>query len=259
MAQYKEYVIEGKVAIVTGGGTGIGEACAVELAKSGARVAVFGRRLELVEKTKVECDKYSPGALALSVDVGDEQAVKANVAKVLDEFGRVDILVNNAGIDLKIKIGESRWEDYFGKENAKEFLEYFRINALGHYLMNLAVIPCMRERRFGRIVNVSSVLANSGTYSTPGYTGSKGASVTITKAFAMKYAKDNITVNVVLPGFIRTPMKDDASPKELIGAANFIPMGRIGEPIDVARAVLFLAQENTYITGQAIAVSGGGE
>jgi NAD(P)-dependent dehydrogenase (short-subunit alcohol dehydrogenase family) len=138
-------------------------------------------------------------------------------------------------------------------------MEYFRINTLGHYLMNLAVIPSMQAHHFGRIVNISSILAQSGGLCTPGYSGSKGASVTITKAFAQKYGKDNITVNAVLPGFIRTPMKDDSRPEEFVNAAKFNPMGRIGDPIDVARLVLFLAQEHTYINGQAIAVTGGAE
>jgi NAD(P)-dependent dehydrogenase (short-subunit alcohol dehydrogenase family) len=127
----------------------------------------------------------------------------------------VDILVNNAGIETRYKPGESIFGDYFDKLTPEEYLQFFKIHTLGHYMMNLAVIPSMQENHFGRIVNISSVLGFNGTYSTPGYTASKAGAICQTKAFAMKYGKYNITVNAIAPGMVETPMKIDASPKNM--------------------------------------------
>jgi 3-oxoacyl-[acyl-carrier protein] reductase len=256
MAAYVEYKIDGKVAIVTGGGTGIGEACAIELAKAGAKVAVFGRRMEPLEKVAAECGKYSE-AIALSVDVSDERAVKEGVDKVASKWGGVDILINNAGVDLKVEMGEQRFEKYYGTESAEEYMRYMAINSLGHYLMNNACIPYMQKKHFGRIVNISSILALSAIYSTPPYVASKGASLTQTKSYAKRYGRDGITVNAILPGMIDTPMKDDSPPEEYEIVASITPLGRVGQPIDVARLALFLAQEDLFITGEGIAVTGG--
>jgi 3-oxoacyl-[acyl-carrier protein] reductase len=173
MAQYLDYGFSGRAAIVTGAGSGIGAACAVELAKGGAKVALFGRRAELIESVKAECLKYTDGAIALSVDVSDEQAVKAGVGKVLETFGRIDILVNNAGIESRLKPGQSFFGDLFDALGPDEYLKFFQIHALGHYLMNLAVIPNMQKNHFGRIVNVTSVTGVNGMYSTPGYTADR--------------------------------------------------------------------------------------
>ncbi|MDR1028295.1 MAG: SDR family NAD(P)-dependent oxidoreductase [Clostridiales Family XIII bacterium] len=257
MTQYAEYGFRGKTAIVTGGGTGIGASVAVELAKGGANVAIFGRRSEPVERTKEICLKYADKVLGMSVDVSNKDSVEEGVGTVLDRFGGVDILVNNAGIELKIDRGRSRFWDFFDTQDTDEYLEFFRVNTLGHYLMNLAVIPGMRKNRFGRIVNVASSLGVSGDYSTPGYTASKGAAITQTKAFARRYGGDNITVNVVLPGMVDTPMKSDSAPEEYETVKRLTPLGRVAQPIDLARVILFFAQEHLFVTGQALIVSGG--
>lgn len=257
MAQYLDFGFQNRVAIITGAGTGIGEACAVELAKGGAKVALFGRRTEQIEKVKEECLKYTSSAMALSVDVSDETAVKEGVGKVLAAYGKIDILVNNAGIESRLKPGESFFGDLFDKMTPDEYLKFFEIHALGHYLMNLAVIPSMQKNHFGRVVNVTSVTGVNGGYSTPGYTASKAAAICQTKAFAQKYGKHNITFNSIAPGMVDTPMKIDATPEEYAIVANMTPLGRVAQPVDVARVVMFFAQENLFVSGQNLIVDGG--
>ena len=257
MAKYTEYGFQDRVAIITGAGTGIGESCAVELAKGGAKVILFGRRLDPIEKAREECLKYTDKAVALSVDVSDESAVKENVNRVLETFGKADILVNNAGIESRYENGQSLFGDLFDMLTPDEYIKFFKIHSLGHYLMNLAVIPNMQKNKFGRIVNVTSVTGVSGQYSTPGYTASKAAAICQTKAFAKKYGKDNITVNSIAPGMVDTPMKLDSTPEEFELVANITPLGNVAQPVDIARAVLFFAQENLFVSGQNLIVDGG--
>jgi NAD(P)-dependent dehydrogenase (short-subunit alcohol dehydrogenase family) len=257
MAQYLDYGFTGRVAIVTGAGTGIGKACAEELSKGGARVALFGRRAAMLENARGECLKYTDSAIALSVDVSDENAVREGVKKVLDTFGKVDILINNAGIESRLKPGQTFFGDIFDTLGPEEYLKFFKIHTLGHYLMNLAVIPGMQNNHFGRIVNITSVTGVNGAYSTPGYTASKAAAICQTKAFAKKYGKDNITVNSIAPGMVDTPMKIDATPEEFAAAARSIPLGRVAQPVDVARVAMFFAQENLFVSGQNLIVDGG--
>jgi NAD(P)-dependent dehydrogenase (short-subunit alcohol dehydrogenase family) len=213
--------------------------------------------MDMVERVKEECLKYTDKAAALSVDVSDENAVKMGVLKVLDVFGRVDILINNAGVESRLKPGQTFFGDLFDALPPDEYLKFFKIHSLGHYLMNLAVIPNMQKNHFGRIVNVTSVTGVNGAYSTPGYTSSKAAAICQTKAFAKKYGRDNITVNSIAPGMVDTPMKIDATPAEHAFVAEKTPLGRVAQPIDVARVVMFFAQEHLFVTGQNLIVDGG--
>ncbi len=255
--QYPDYGLAGKAAIVTGAGTGIGEASAVELAKGGAMLALFGRRTAPLEKVRAQCLKFTDKVLPISVDVSDEAAVKEGVDTVKKQFGKVDILVNNAGVESRLEPGQTFFEDLFDALGPDAYLKFFRIHALGHYLMNLAVIPSMMENRFGRIVNVTSVTGVNGAYSTPGYTASKAAAICQTKAFAKRYGRYNITFNSIAPGMVDTPMKIDATPEEYRAVAEMTPLGRVAQPIDVARVVLFFAQENLFVSGQNLIVDGG--
>ncbi len=257
MPMYAEYALAGRTAIVTGAGTGIGRSCAEELAKAGARVALFGRRMEKLEETKALCLPYGQPVLALSVDVSDPGQVREGVARVTAELGSAEILINNAGIESRLKPGKSFFGTLFDKLTPEEYIRFFEIHTLGHYLMCNAVIPGMQARHFGRIVNITSVTGVNGAYSTPGYTASKAGAICQTKAFAQKYGKDNITVNSISPGMVDTPMKCDATPEEYEAVKNMTPLGRVAQPIDIARVALFFAQENLFVTGQNLIVDGG--
>ncbi|MDR0817285.1 MAG: SDR family oxidoreductase [Clostridiales Family XIII bacterium] len=256
MTQYLDYNIKGRTAIVTGAGTGIGQASAIELAKAGAKVALFGRRIEKLEETKAEALKYTGDVLAISVDVSDRSSVLAAVSKVADAFGGAEILVNNAGIESPLEPGQS-FQDLFDDQTPDEYLEFFKIHALGHFNMNEAVLPYMKEKKYGRIVNITSVTGMNGVYSTSAYTASKGAAITQTKAFAPRIAPYNITINSIAPGMVDTPMKIGASKEEFEFVANITPLGRVAQPVDIARVVMFFAQENLFVTGQNLVVDGG--
>ena len=259
MLKYLDYGFENRPAIVTGAGSGIGEAVAIELAKGGAKVALFGRTLAKLEKVAEKCHSYTNNVLCAAVDVSDPESVKAGVAKVVEAFGGVDILINNAGIESRLKPGESFFGTLFDKLDEESYMSFFKIHDYGHYLMNLAVIPYMQKNHFGRIVNTTSVTGIHGNYSTPAYTASKAGAITQTKAFAMKYSKDGITVNAVAPGMVDTPMKIDATPREYEIVASKTPLGHVASGLDIARVILFFAQENLFVTGQCLTCDGGSD
>lgn len=259
MAKYLEYGFKDKSAIVTGAGSGVGEATAIELAKGEAKVALFGRTLEKLENVARECRKYTEHVLCVQADVSNPEDVKAGVEKVVNAFGGVDILINNAGIESRLKKGETFFGTLFDKLDEETYLSFFRVHDFGHYLMNLAVIPYMQKNHFGRIVNTTSVTGIHGNYSTPAYTASKAGSITQTKAFAMKYGKDGITVNAIAPGMVDTPMKIDSTPAEYEFVAKKTPLGRVATGLDMARCILFFAQENLFVTGQCLTCDGGSD
>lgn len=256
MAQYLEYGLDGRGAVVTGAGTGIGAACAVELAKAGVKVALFGRRTGPIESIAAECARYTPGAIAMSVDVSDKNAVEKAVGLVKNTFGRLDVLINNAGIESPYQVGQTPFDVFFDME-PDDYLQFYRIHALGHYLMMQTAAAHMKQAHFGRIVNVTSVTGVNAAYSSPAYTSSKAAAICQTKAFAKKYGKYNITVNSIAPGMVNTPMKTNSPPEEFAAVAAMSPMGRVAEPIDVARLAMFLSQEHLFVSGQNIIIDGG--
>ena len=238
-----------KTAIVTGAGSGIGKAIALELASRGCDVAVCGRRLEPVQATAAEIEAMGRRAYAASADVSSGESVTAFVADVMKAVGHIDILVNNAGVtrdNLLIRMSEEEWDAVLGT------------NLKGAFLFSKAVARPMMKQRSGAIVNISSVVGLIGNPGQCNYAASKAGLIALTRSMAKELASRNIRVNAVAPGFIVSQMTD-AIPDDLKGAMLAqIPAGRFGELADIAKAVAFLAgPDASYITGQTLSVNGG--
>ncbi len=241
---------ENQVAIVTGGSRGIGKAIAHELAEGGASVVIVSRGLEQAQATAEEITQQSgQTVIAYPLDVSDFDAAQALAKKVKKELGRIDILVNNAGItrdNIIMRLKEEDWD------------QVIDINLKGAFNCSKAVIRTMMRQRYGRIINVSSVSGQAGQVGQTNYAASKAGMIGLTKSLAREVASRGITVNAVAPGFVPTALTKDL-PEDLTDyILNVTPMGRMGEPEEVAYAVAFLASERaTYITGQVLAVDGG--
>ena len=238
-----------KTAIVTGAGSGIGKAIALELASRGCDVAVCGRRLEPVQATAAEITALGRRAYAASADVSNGESVTAFVADVLKTFGHIDILVNNAGLtrdNLLIRMSEEEWDAVLGT------------NLKGAFLFSKAVARPMMKQRSGAIVNIASVVGLVGNPGQCNYAASKAGLIALTQSLAKELASRNIRVNAVAPGFIVSQMTD-ALPDDLKSAMLAqIPAGRFGQVTDIAKAVAFLAgPDASYITGQTLSVNGG--
>jgi 3-oxoacyl-[acyl-carrier protein] reductase len=242
--------LENKVAVVTGASRGIGRAIAEVLAKCGADV-VCGDRLEKqAEETAAQVAAVSgrrtSGCL---VDVADHQSAKDFIECALQNFGKVDILVNNAGItrdNLLLRIDEQDWDDVL------------TVNLKGAYNCSKAVVRPMMKQRYGRIVNITSVVGLSGNSGQANYAASKAGLIGFTKSLAKELGSRNITVNAVAPGYITTALTNVLSDEYRAAAIKATPMGRLGTPEDVAHAVAFLVSDlASYITGQVLSVDGG--
>ncbi|MEJ7818704.1 MAG: 3-oxoacyl-[acyl-carrier-protein] reductase [Rubrobacteraceae bacterium] len=240
----------GRVAVVTGGGRGIGRAVAVRLAKEGANVAISYRSndaaaaetAEMVRETGAKCETFKG-------DVASSEDVEALVKGTQEAFGRLDILVNNAGTTR---------DNLMMRMKEEEFDEVVRTNLKGTYLCTRAVLRGMVRARWGRIVNVSSVVGISGNAGQANYAASKAGIIGFTKSVAREVAQRGITVNAVAPGYVETELTGGLSEeiKERIKAQ--VPAGRFGSPEDISEAVAFLVGEGTgYITGQTLTVDGG--
>ena len=242
-------VLRGKTALVTGAGRGIGRTIALRLAESGADVAVVDLNQESVAEVAAEIRNMGQRALELSGNVTVADEVNDFVKKAADELGRIDILVNNAGITrdtLLLRMKEEDWD------------AVLNVNLKGAFLCTKAVSRIMMKQRYGRIVSISSVIGLIGNAGQANYGASKAGIIGFSKSVARELGSRGITCNAVAPGFIETQMTD-ALPEDMkIELINQIPLGRIGNPQDVADAVLFLASDAaSYITGQTIAVDGG--
>ena len=236
-----------KVAIVTGGGRGIGKAIAARLARDGMKVALVDINLENAQASTQEiAQQYGAEAMAVQCDVSKEDSVKAAVQAVLDRFGTVDVLVNNAGIgSLKrpfVEYAKEDWDRIFG------------INFMSDVFFCKAVIPTMQEKKSGRIINMSSQSAETGGLAaSPVYAASKAAVWCMSKSLAGELAPFGITVNAVAPGYILTEMTQNAGYRP-----DMVPMRRLGLPEDVADAVSFLAVDDSrYVTGMMLDINGG--
>ena len=240
----------GKTAIVTGGSRGIGRAVCLELAKGGANVVLcYAGNESAANDAVAACEALGAKALAVRCDVADAGEVKALVDTAVKAFGRVDILVNNAGITRDGLLLTMREED---------FDAVVATNLRGTFLCMKAVARPMMRQRYGRIVNLSSVVGLRGNAGQVNYAASKAGVVGMTKSLAKELASRNVTVNAVAPGFIETDMTAAMPESAKTATLAAIPMQRLGAAEDVARAVAFLASdEAAYITGQVLAIDGG--
>ncbi|MBI4320261.1 MAG: 3-oxoacyl-[acyl-carrier-protein] reductase [Chloroflexi bacterium] len=241
--------LEGKVALVTGASRGIGRAIAMELSVAGAQVALNYRVSE--EEARAVAEQISSiggTSILVKADVSSGESARRLIRDVVDHFGRLDILVNNAGITRDRKLYRLSDEDW---------LDVVNTNLSSAFYCTSAAIPMMIEQGFGRIINISSVIGQSGNVGQANYAAAKGGLISFTKSAALELARHNITVNAIAPGFTETDMlaKVPADIREQIRAK--IPLGRFGSPIEIAKVAWFLAAHGDYITGQEININGG--
>jgi 3-oxoacyl-[acyl-carrier protein] reductase len=243
------FSLKDKVAVVTGASQGIGRDTALALAEAGAKVAVAARSEEKLLALVADIAAAGGTAFAVKMDVADAEQVKTGFKLVLEKFGRLDILVNNAAITrdgLAMRMKAEDWE------------AVLRTNLTGAHLCIQQALPTMMKARAGRIINISSVVAQSGNPGQANYVAAKAGLIGLTKAVAVEIASRNITVNAVAPGFIETPMTDALPDKVKEEVKARIPLGRMGSARDVAAAIVFLASDEAgYITGHVLNVNGG--
>jgi 3-oxoacyl-[acyl-carrier protein] reductase len=241
--------LEGKTALVTGASQGIGRACALVLSKKGARIALAARNVEKLEAVAAEIVAAGGQAQAFAMDVSDESSIQAAAKAALGQFGTIDILVNNAGITRDTLLLRMKRPDWDAVLNT---------NLTGAFLMTQAVLNPMLRARWGRIVNITSVVGRVGQAGQANYAASKAGLIGFTQSIAREVASRSITVNAVAPGFIETAMTEVLDPKQREAFLGHIPLGRPGSDMDVANAVAFLASpEAGYITGHVLDVNGG--
>lgn len=244
--------LKDKTAIITGAGSGIGRACAIALAREGAKVALVGRRKERLEAVARE---IGAPALVLSADVSLQQEIDRVVEQTVSEFGGLSVLVNNAGvlhIGTAEQITEAQWD------------ETFNVNVRGVWLLSRAVLPHLRNAGGGSIINIASVLGINGARNRASYAASKGAVVLLTKCMAIDHGQENIRVNAICPSFVETDLTaaviskapDPAAVRRDRTAVH--PIGRLGQPEDIAGLAVYLASdESSWVTGAAFPVDGG--
>lgn len=247
--------LAGKTAVITGGGTGIGQAIALAFAKEGARVAVAGRRMEKLQETLYLLKQSGTDALAMECDVTKSADTERLVKAAEDRFGNVNVLVNNAGalsVSTVETISEADWDRIMGA------------NLKGPFLMSRAVLPAMRRAGGGSIVNIGSVLGIAAIRDRAAYCASKGGVAMLTKAMALDHAHDKIRVNCVCPSIVESAMTEmffaetEAARKLRESRLASVPLGRFGKPNDIAGIVVFLASdESSWMTGTVIPVDGG--
>jgi NAD(P)-dependent dehydrogenase (short-subunit alcohol dehydrogenase family) len=245
--------LEGKTALITGGSEGIGRATALMFVKEGAKVAITGRRKEMLD----EVVKESGGKIvAIQGDVSDEKQVKAAVEEFIKRFGKIDILFNNAGV---LEVGTAV------TTSVEAWNKMMNINVNGMFLMCKYVVPYMQKQGKGVIINNGSVLSHIGCPNAIAYNTTKGAVIQMSRSLAVDHAKEGIRVNTICPGFIKTKMNEDfiGNPPEAQKkldeiAAQIVPMGYRGETDDIAYALVYMASdESKYMTGASLIVDGG--
>jgi NAD(P)-dependent dehydrogenase (short-subunit alcohol dehydrogenase family) len=238
--------LKGKVAIITGGTLGIGEAIATEFAKEGAHLIILGRNIDrgqtissnLITGCGVSCEFYQ-------TDFNDSKSIVDTVRKIIEKYPKIDILVNNAGIatgGTVESLSEDQWD------------EIFRVNVKAPYLMCKYIVPVMRANGSGSIINLGSSAGLVGAWGLHAYSATKGAIIQLTKSMASQYAKDNIRVNALCPGATRTPLLEKVD-HEFI---KMIPMQRMADPVEIAKGAVYLASEDSsFMTGANLVIDGG--
>ena len=241
--------LSNKTAIVTGASQGIGETIAIEMAKSGATVFCLARNKEALDTTIKKITENGGKATAFSIDISNNDDFKSIILNIVKEYGSIDILVNNAGItkdNLLMRMSDDQWDDVLN------------INLKGSFTCIRSVIKHMMKKKFGRIINITSIVGITGNAGQANYAASKSGLIGLTKSIAKEVASRGITANCVAPGWIETSMTDQLSTEVKNKFLSQIPTGKIGQSKDIANTVIFLASDEAqYITGQTITVDGG--
>jgi 3-oxoacyl-[acyl-carrier protein] reductase len=241
--------LDGRIALVTGASQGIGRACAIELARAGAAVALAARNESKLAEAVTEIEAAGGQAAAFALDIASEESIKTAAKAVIERFGKVEILVNCAGITrdtLMLRMKRADWDAVLDT------------NLTGAFLLTQAVLSPMLRNRWGRIINISSVVGRTGQAGQVNYAASKAGMIGMTRSIAREVASRGITVNAVAPGYIETPMTAVLSEDLRKGMIASIPLGRPGTDVEVAQSVVFLASDAAaYITGHVLDVNGG--
>jgi 3-oxoacyl-[acyl-carrier protein] reductase len=241
--------VSGRIALVTGASQGIGQACALKLARSGATLALAARSQDKLQQLVSQIEAAGGKAAAFPLDVSDEEQIKSTFKAVIAQFGKIDVLVNNAGItrdQLVMRMKRGDWDSVLNT------------NLTSAYLCTQQAMGSMLRQRWGRIVNITSIFGQMGQAGQANYAASKAGLIGLTMAIAREVGSRNITCNAVAPGFIETAMTSNLGDDFKQNAVKMIPLGRVGSPEDVASAVAFLASdEASYITGHVLNVNGG--
>jgi 3-oxoacyl-[acyl-carrier protein] reductase len=241
--------LSGRVAIVTGASQGIGRACAIELARAGAQVALAARNEAKLSEVAAEIAAIGGTAAAFVLDISNEESIKSTAKAVLAHFGKVEIIVNNAGITrdgLFLRMQRAAWEDVL------------TTNLTGAFLLTQAFASSLLKARWGRVINITSVVGETGQAGQANYAASKAGLIGLTKSLARELASRAVTVNAIAPGFIETAMTAVLDEKQRDAMMTQVPLGRPGSDADIAHAAVFLASEEAgYITGHVLDVNGG--
>ena len=240
--------LKGRVALVTGAAQGIGKSIAEALAKEGADIIVSDINIELAKITANEIGELNIRSIAVKTNVADSNDVAASVDQAVKEFGKIDILVNNAGItkdNLLIRMKDEDWDAVLS------------VNLRSMFLCTKAIAPLMMKNRWGRIVNIASIVGEMGNFGQANYSAAKAGAIGLTKTVARELASRGITCNAIAPGFIDTAMTQKLSDDVKKRLSEQIPLTRLGTPEDIAKAVVFLCADADYMTGQVVNVNGG--
>jgi 3-oxoacyl-[acyl-carrier protein] reductase len=241
--------LKGKRIIITGAGSGIGKAIARKFAEAGALIAVCDIDAEAAQMTAKEIEIIGAKAIPYKIDVGNFNEVTEIVEKIVQDFGTIEILINNAGITKDALLIRMKEED---------FDKVIRVNLKGTFNFTRACAKYLLKERWGRIINIASVIGEMGNIGQANYAAAKAGIIGLTKTTAKELASRNITVNAIAPGFIKTPMTENLPENVKQEYLKLIPLGREGTPDDIANLCLFLASEEaSYITGQVIRIDGG--